>query len=121
MSKLDLDLFGHEASPGPPEGGWLTASCSFESHRWQLEIEEGRARVTCVDPCPNPEHYDPHGPIPTCHCPWESDDYNTPEPIPVKITYVDDSSSGGPWGPAEYGFWLEVHPLAFPLARRLGF
>lgn len=91
----------------PPEGGWRSVTCSFESHGWALEIDNGSATVQCVDPC-DPDLFDPAGKTPVCLCGWEPEDFHTPEPIPVKVTYVDDSTPPTPAGPAEYGYYLEV-------------
>lgn len=95
-----------------PEGGWTPVTCSFESHKWQLEVEEGRARIICVDPCPSePYTFDPCGPTPTCLCDWMPEDFSTPEALPVRLRFVDDSSPSTPMGPAEYGFWIDVLPI----------
>lgn len=116
MGKLILtDNIFEYAEPEMPEGGWTPVTCSFESHKWQMEIEEGRVRITCVDPCSSePYTYAPDGPIPTCLAPWESDDFNTPEALPVRLRFVDDSTPDSWLGPAEYGFWIDVLPIDKP-------
>lgn len=109
MSKKfkDMEIINLEYDPVLPQGGWLEPTCTFEFHQWILEIEDGRVCILCVDPC-DPELFNPNSRIPTCLAPWESEDYSTPEPIPVKLTYVNDSTPSTPAGPAEYGFYIEV-------------
>jgi hypothetical protein len=100
----------------PPPGGWRKPTCTFESHRWELEVEGGRADLTCTDPCDSrpDEHvrsaplFDPAEPPPVCLFPWEPEDIVMD--IPVTVTYVDDSTPSTPAGPAEYGYYLEVRP-----------
>lgn len=97
----------------PPEG-WHEITCSFDSHKWGVELEEGNYRVVCLDPC-DMEKFNPAGSgIPACH--WEiyPEDFHTPAPIPVKLNYVDDSTPSTPMGPAEYGFYVEVYPEGWP-------
>lgn len=117
MSKLVFDPDPFEPRPeiSPPEGGWQTPDCTFESHSWMLEIDNGRASIMCTDPC-NPDLFDPEGRTPTCQCDWQPEDYSTPDPIPVTLTYVDDSTPSGPWGPSEYGYYIEVRAKASPEA-----
>lgn len=104
----DDDIFAERPEP---EGGWLPVTCNFSSHRWGLEAEEGVARLRCLDKC-DLSRIDPSGPIPCC-----DDTYFLPEdvvtaaPIPVRVVFVDDSTPSTPDGPAEYGYWLEIHPL----------
>lgn len=95
--------------PVPPPGGWRPITCTWESHHWTLEVEDGRASIMCADPC-EPLH-DPAGPIPVCLCDWQPEDYHTPEPIPVALTFVDDSTPSTPAGPAEFGFYIEVRAV----------
>lgn len=92
----------------PPPEGWHPITCTWESHQWTLDVEDGRAFVACADPC-EPLH-DPAGPIPVCLCEWQPEDLFTPDSIPVRLVYVDDSTPSTPAGPAEYGFYIEVHP-----------
>lgn len=110
MPKINIDFapdpFGvHDLEP--PAEGWHKP-CEIKDHNWVLEIEEGRANIYCTDPCPNLDIYDRDGMTPACVGWWENEDLSTPEPIPVDITVVDDSSPAGPWGPAEYGYWIDV-------------
>lgn len=95
--------------PVEPLGGWTPVTCSFDSHKWTMEIEEGRINITCVDPCPSePYTYDPSGPTPTCLAPWESEDFFSGEAIPVRLTFCDESTPASWLGEAEYGFYIEV-------------
>lgn len=109
MSKKfkDIEIMDWEDDPTPPQGGWREPDCSFEGHKWTLEIEQGHIYISCVDPC-DPKLFNPNGRTPICIVPWESEDYITPEPIPVKLTYVDESTPSSPAGPVEYGFCIEV-------------
>lgn len=93
-----------EAVPSP--GGWRKPNCTFESHRWELEIDHGIARLACTDPC-DPSPFDPAEP-PVCLHPWDAEDLAMD--IPVTVTYVDDSTPSTAAGPAEYGYYLEVRP-----------
>lgn len=102
-----LDLSEPPPDREPPAGGWVTPTCTFESHKWTLEIEEGRASIHCCDPC-DPSTFHPAAGDATCEYPWEPEDLTTPDPIPVLPTYVDDSTPCTPAGPAEYGFYIEV-------------
>lgn len=95
-----------EADPQPPLEGWHEP-CDFEDHQWGLTVEEGRASLWCLDPC-DADVYDPAGSQPACLQWWENDDLCTPEPIPVRPVFVDDSTPSGPWGPAEYGYWIDL-------------
>ena len=117
MNKLVFDPDPFEPPPEilPPEGGWRTPDCTFESHSWTLEIEEGRASIMCTDPC-DPNLFNPACRAPACLCDWQLEDYSTPEPIPVALTYVDDSTPSGPWGSAEYGYYIEVRAAPSPEA-----
>ena len=103
ISQLDHEEI--EFIPMPIEG-WHEP-CTFEQHKWTLEAEDGRVIICCVDPC-DITVYDPCGPTPSCHVEVYAEDFTTPEPIPVKLIFIDDSTPGGPWGPAEYGFYIEV-------------
>lgn len=110
MPKIDLDLldlFGVEGLE-PPIEGWHKP-CEFKDHNWVLDIEDGQANIICTDPC-DLNVYNPGGVLPVCGGYWENEDFNTPEPIPVDLTFVNDSSPAGPWGPAEYGYWIDVRP-----------
>jgi hypothetical protein len=90
------DFFQHEPT------------CSFESHRWVLDIEDGHASIDCLDPCE--DVFDPDGLIPVCLAGVEPEEIFAQ--IPVTVTYVDDSTPSSIDGPAEYGFYLEVRPVA---------
>lgn len=96
--------------PQPPEGGWKEPKpgCSWETHRWALSIEDGRASIQCSDPCEGP--FDPEKPIPACSphldMPMAEDIYI--EDLPVRVHYVDDSTPSTPVGPAEYGYYFEI-------------
>jgi hypothetical protein len=95
--------------PTPPPGGWLKPTCSFASHSWTLEIDEGRAYIQCADPC-DPALFDPAaGNTPVCLVEWQPEDHCTPDPIPVRLVFVDDSTPSTPAGPAEWGYYIEVH------------
>lgn len=108
--------FDNYKPPVEPEGGWTPVTCSFESHKWAVEIDMGRATLICLDPCPSePYTFDPSGPTPTCLCPWEGDDLSTPEPLPVRLRFVDDSTPDSWLGPAEYGFWIDVLAIDKPV------
>jgi hypothetical protein len=105
-----FDILQHEYEA--PDGGWKKP-CNFSDHQWGIEIEEGRVRLICLDPCDlnkDYDQYDPGGPLPTCAVWWEAEDLVTQAPIPVRLNFVDDSSPAGPWGEAEYGFYIEVGP-----------
>ncbi len=92
----------------PPPGGWVKPTCTFESHKWALEIEDGHAHIHCCDPC-DPSAFDPSAGQATCASDlWNQEDFHTPGAIPVRLTYVDDSTPSTPAGPAEYGFYIEV-------------
>lgn len=118
MSKIrwDVDPSPPPPEPTPPPGGWMPITCSFESHRWELDVEEGRASVRCADPC-DPDLFEPGGRTPACLCDWLAEDFFTPEPIPVHVKYVDDSSPSTPNGPAEWGYYLVVSAAALPSDR----
>jgi hypothetical protein len=92
------------------EEGWAKP-CGFDDHQWGIELEDGRARLVCLDPCDLDNICcDPNGPLPTCAVRWEAEDLVTSRPIPVTLEFVDDSTPSTPNGPAEFGFWIEVHP-----------
>jgi hypothetical protein len=91
----------------PPPEGWHPITCDFTTHKWTLEVEDGKAHIACADPC-DPAWFEPGGRTPCCLCDWQPDDFHTPHPIPVTLTYVDDSTPSTPAGPAEYGFYIEV-------------
>jgi hypothetical protein len=94
-----------------PEGGWEKA-CTVEDHSWEMELEEGAAILHPTDPCSD-EKIAAMGPYawPVCRERyWDQLDIVMHERIPVKVTHVDDSSPAGPWGPAEYGFYIKVKP-----------
>jgi hypothetical protein len=94
----------------PPEGGWREITCTWESHTWHLWLEDGKFSIQCADPC-DLNQFDPAaGKMPLCHWEFDPEDCGTPEPIPVRLTYVDDSTPSTPMGPAEYGFYIEVGP-----------
>lgn len=101
------DLFEPHPEPDPPEGGWHVPTCSFDTHCWTLEIEDGHVSISCVDPCDG-DLFNPSGSPPMCLHDWQPEDYSTPEPIPVKLTFVNDSTPSTPAGPAEYGYYIEV-------------
>ena len=102
---MDLAL----PDPEPPPGGW-NEPCKFEDHQWVIEIEEGRASVHVVDPC-NPEMFDPARGLPACSPDlWQAEDFFTAEPIPVQVTFVNDSTPSTPAGPAEYSYYLDIRP-----------
>jgi len=105
--KFMIDPFAPQPDPEPPEGGWHVPTCTFESHHWTLEIEYGRVSISCADPC-DESLFNPARPGPMCLHDWQPEDYSTPEPIPVKLTYVDDSTPSTPAGPAEYGYYIEI-------------
>ncbi len=109
--KLMFSLDTSEPPPEPmaPEGGWHKPDCTFESHSWVLEVEDGRFQVICADPC-DAALFDPSEPTPRCLHDWEPEDFHTPEPLPVQLVYVDDSTPSTPAGPAEYDFYIEVRP-----------
>lgn len=95
--------------PRVPEGGWRHVTCTWESHKWHLWLEDGKFSIQCADPC-DLNQIDPASGkgLPVCHWEFYPEDCGTPEPIPVKLTYVDDSTPSTPAGPAEYGFYIEV-------------
>ena len=94
--------------PTPPPGGWRPITCTFASHNWTLEVEDGRASIMCADPC-DVNLFDPSSrSTPVCLCDWQPEDFSTPDGIPVALTYVDDSTPSTPAGPAEYGFYIEA-------------
>lgn len=99
----------------------LIPPCKFEDHLWTLEIEEGRANVYPKDPHTSVEReamrrwaeqegtgY--YGGICQCYSEVALPDYIFGEFI-VKINYHDDSSPAGPWGEAEYGYYLTFEPV----------
>lgn len=94
----------------PPPGGWRQITCSFESHRWVLHVEGGRASISCADSC-DPTWFDPAGRTPACLCDWQPEDFFG-EDIPVALEYVDDSTPSTPAGPAEYGYYIVVRAAA---------
>jgi hypothetical protein len=104
---LALDKSEPPPTPIPPPGGWRKPTCTFASHSWELEVEGGRANLTCKDPC-DPALFDPARLEPLCLFPWEPEDLVMD--IPVTVTHVDDSTPSTPAGPAEYGFYLEIRP-----------
>jgi hypothetical protein len=107
---LDWDLTDPPPERQPPPGGWQPITCTFESHTWHLDVESGHATITCADPC-DPDVLDlSSGNLPACLCDWQPEDFGTAEPIPVRLTYVDDSTPSTPMGPAEYGYYIEVRP-----------
>lgn len=120
MGKLVFESAGLFEEPEPlepPEGGWLKPTCSWESHKWHMEIEDGKVSVHCTDPCGPAEHFDPSLPVPVCVAMqegyFEPEDFGTDawnQPWPVKLTYVDDSTPSTPAGPAEYGFYFTLAP-----------
>lgn len=93
----------------PPPGGWQDPTCTIESHKWVLEVEEGTAHIRCLDPC-DASKFNPAGPLPHCEVWWEAEDVHTTKPIPIRVAIVDESTTAGPWGPAEYSYYLEVSP-----------
>lgn len=93
--------------PQPPADGWKEPWCDFSDHQWVMEVNDGRVGISCMDPC-DESLYDPSGGLPCCLVEWNPEDFHTPEAIKVELTYVDDSSPAGPWGPAEYGYYIEV-------------
>lgn len=109
MPKFMIDT-GYSESLGertPPEGGWHEPTCTFDSHNWTLEVEDGRVNIRCMDPC-DPDLFSMVDRIPTCLCDWQQEDYVTAEPIPIKLHYVDDSTPSTVDGPAEWGYWIEI-------------
>lgn len=107
-----VDVSGWK-EPEPPEGGWKEVTCSYESHKWQIELDGGHFYVQCVDPCPDPEHYDSSKGLPACiaHQHYgESADFCTPDPLPIRLKFIDESTPDSWMGPAEYGFYIEVYP-----------
>jgi hypothetical protein len=105
--EIDPNPIETPPDPTPPEGGWVKPSCTFESHHWEMEVDDGRASISCTDPC-NPYIFDPREPTPICLHDWEPEDFHTPDPIPVALTFVDDSTPSTPAGSAEYGYYIEV-------------
>lgn len=117
-SFLDPEWMETPPDREPPAEGWHKP-CDFADHRWVLDVEDGRACVRCADPC-DPNVYDLAGRTPTCLCDWQPEDFHTPEPLPVVLTYVDDSTPSTPAGPAEYGYYIEVRATAFSTSRSSG-
>lgn len=115
------DIFERMDEDFPPErkepaDGWKQP-CRLADHKWALEVEEGRASLVCLDPHPESfmEECDPQRGAPVCidHY-WERDDLTLDGQIPVAVEHIDDNMPSGPWGPAEYAFWIELKPLATP-------
>lgn len=113
MSVLRWERVESPPEPVEPDGGWQEATCSFESHKWALEVEDGHTGVRCLDPC-DPAMFRPSGPTPTCLVDWPIEDFFSGEPLPVALTYVEDSTPSTPAGPGEYGYYIEVRPAAAP-------
>jgi hypothetical protein len=105
MARLNFDIIDLE-EPEEPEGGW-DKSCVIADHQWELVIEEGIASISATDPCSEEKAKRMEWPV--CRQPyWEREDLAINFRLPVKVTHIDDSSPAGPWGPAEYGFYIEV-------------
>lgn len=103
------DLYDLPERP-EPEGGWKKP-CTIADHKWAIGIEEGRVDLVCLDP--HPEEFvnetDPQRGLPVCIDPyWVSEDLGSPALIPVSVEHIDDSTSAGPWGEAEYGYYIEI-------------
>lgn len=109
--------------PEEPEGGWIQPTCTWESHKWALEIEDGSFHIKCLDPC-DMTKIDPNATIPVCE--WgmnycEPTDFGTPwdAPMPIRLEFVDDSTPSTPMGPAEYGYYILVHDEATKMRKAI--
>jgi hypothetical protein len=118
----------------------------FQAHHWEVEIEIGRVRLICTDPCPMFEckegcssrkkpgvlqfgrTFNLVEESEDCDCGQRElflEDYERREGklcacmddtasegicgvLPVRVRYVDESTPSGPWGPAEYSYYLEL-------------
>lgn len=92
-----------------PAGGWKKP-CGLADHKWALEIEGGNAQLICLDPHPESfaEECNPTEGLPVCLYPyWERDDLHLKGQMPVTVEHIDDNTPSGPWGPAEFSFWIE--------------
>lgn len=111
MPKVNWELTEPLPDPIPPPGGWHEITCTFESHKWELTVEDGYVSVQCTDPCDDPfkpKLFDPSKPAPICLHDWQPEDFFTPEPIPVTCQIVHESTPSTPAGPAEYSYYIEV-------------
>lgn len=106
--KFSIEECEPPPEPVPPEGGWKRVLCTFASHSWSLEVENGRVGLNCTDPCDG-RLFNPLGLTPVCLYPWEPEDLFA-ESIPVTVTHINDSTPSTPSGPAEYSYYLEVRP-----------
>lgn len=90
--------------------------CKIEDHNWEMSIEEGRVSIFCVDPHSNIERRAMNewgnrlGGLGACEpMVFQSEDYYV-DGFPIDLEYVDDSTPSTPMSPAEYGYYILVHP-----------
>lgn len=130
LKDLNLDPFEPPPPDTLPDGRWqfydddgsvivaqpieLMKPCRFEDHLWILEFEENRVSVRPKDRHSAIEREAMRRASYTegiCSCYAEVTDNMLYGTMTVKIQYHDDSSPSGPWGPAEYGYYLTIEPV----------
>lgn len=105
--KLEIDL---DWTPEPEFIGPRLPPCKLEDHEWELEIEDGRPHLSCLNPCSDERKRGMddrrHGPM----CDMVLDFIDTMHLKGVRVTPKIETEyySGEFGGQGEYDAWLEV-------------